>query len=196
MVFNILSLIFFSILTFNCGSNNSDLSPEASKSIIKGAPDWYLNTPIKEGFIVVPSSATSQDMQLAVNKATLDAANTLASMIKSDMNALLKRVREEIGTDDDSSLVDTFSQVQEQVVSTSINNYNISKKQILREKNNDGKNIFRAYVFIEWDENASNEKILEQIKSDKALYDLMRTTELYDEMSSKVEKYKKKYRNQ
>tara|TARA_Y100001980_G_C14555236_1_gene343330 strand:+ start:417 stop:770 length:354 start_codon:yes stop_codon:yes gene_type:complete len=117
-------------------------------------------------------------------------------MINSDMNALLKRVREEIGTDDDSSLVDTFSQVQEQVVSTSINNYNISKKQILREKNNDGKNIFRAYVLIEWDENAADEKILEQIKSDKALYDLMRTTELYDEMSNKVEKYKKKYRNQ
>ena len=183
-------------MTFNCSSNNSDLSPEASKSIIKGAPKWYLDTPIKEGYIVVPSSATSQDMQLAVNKATLDAANTLASMIKSDMNALLKRVREEIGTDDDSSLVDTFSQVQEQVVSTSLDNYILSKKQILREKNNDGKNIFRAYVLIEWDESASQEKMLEQIKADKALYDLMRTTELYDEMSDKVEKYKEKYSNQ
>ena len=135
-------------------------------------------------------------MQLSVNKATLDAANTLASMIKSDMNALSKRVREEIGTDDDSSLVDTFSQVQEQVVSSSLDNYILSKKQILREKNSDGKNIFRAYVLIEWNESASQEKMLEQIKADKTLYDLMRTTELYDEMSDKVQKYKEKYSNQ
>ncbi len=196
MLLRISFLIFFSFLTFNCSSNNSDLSPEASKSIIKGAPKWYLDTPIKEGYIIVPSSATSQDMQLAVNKATLDAANTLASMIKSDMNALLKRVREEIGTDDDSSLVDTFSQVQEQVVSSSLDNYILSKKQILREKNSDGKNIFRAYVLIEWNESASQEKMLEQIKADKVLYDLMRTTELYDEMSEKVQKYKEKYSNQ
>ena len=109
MKFKLLLFISLTLFIYNCGSKNTDLTPEASKSTIKGAPDWYLDTPSKDGYIIVPSSATSQDMQLAVNKATLDASNTLASMIRSDMNALVKRVREEIGQDDDSDLLDTFS---------------------------------------------------------------------------------------
>ena len=193
MKFKLLLFISFTFFIYNCGSKNADLTPEASKSIIKGAPKWYLNTPSKDGYIIVPSSATSQDMQLAVNKATLDAANTLASMIRSEMNALVKRVREEVGQDDDSDLLDTFSQVQEQVVATTLENYKLSKKEILREKNSTGKNIFRAYVLIEWDEGAAQEKLLQQIKNDQALFDMIRATDLYEEMEQKVEKYRERY---
>ena len=105
-------LIFLTLIVFTfqqCAKSKTDLNPEASKSIIKGAPDWYLDTPTKEGFKLVSSSATSQDIQVAINKASLDAANTLASMVRSEMNALVKRVREETGHEDDSDLIDKKS---------------------------------------------------------------------------------------
>ena len=142
-------LIFLTLIVFTfqqCAKSKTDLNPEASKSIIKGAPDWYLDTPTKEGFKLVSSSATSKDMKVAINKGSLDAANTLASMVRSEMNALVKRVREETGHEDDSDLLDRFSQVQEQVVATTLEDWKVSKKNIYREKNSKGNNIFRAYA--------------------------------------------------
>ena len=190
------NIFFVVVLVFafqQCANKKTDLNPEASRSIIKGAPDWYLNTPKKEGFKLVPSSATSADMQIAVNKAGLDAANTLASMVKSEMNALNKRVREETGQEDDSELLDQFSQVQEQVVATTLQDWSIAKKEVLREKNSKGKNIFRAYVMIEWDEGAAQKRFLDRIKNEKEIYDAIRATELYEEMEDKVEKYRERY---
>ncbi len=189
-------LIFLTLIIFTfqqCAKSKTDLNPEASKSIIKGAPDWYLDTPTKEGFKLVSSSATSQDMQVAINKASLDAANTLASMVRSEMNALVKRVREETGHEDDSDLLDRFSQVQEQVVATTLEDWKVAKKNIYREKNSKGNNIFRAYVLIEWDEGAAQKRFLDKIKSEKEIYEAIRATELYEEMEDKVEKYRERY---
>ena len=193
MKFKWLLLISFTFFIYNCGSNNSDLTPEASKSTIKGAPNWYINTKCKEGYKCSVASATSQDMQIAVNKATSDASTILAGMVETEMNGLVKRVREEVGQDDDSDLLDTFSQVQEQIIATTLQDYSVPKKEIVREKNSKGNNIFRAYVYVEWDEGAAQERMLQKIKDDKALFDLIRSTELYEEMEEKVEKYRKRY---
>ena len=192
----IIKRIFFiaiMVFAFQQCAGKTDLNPEATKTVIKGAPDWYLDTPSKEGFRLVPSSATSADMQMAVNKASLDAANTLASMVKSEMNALVKRVREETGQEDDSELLDRFSQVQEQVVATTLEDWSVSKKAIERERNSKGKNIFRAYVLIEWDEGAAQKRFLNKIQSEKEIYDAIKATELYEEMEDKVEKYRERY---
>lgn len=189
-------IFFVAVLVFafqQCASKKTDLNPEASRSIIKGAPSWYLETEKKEGFKLVSASATSQDMQLAINKASIDAGNTLASMVQSEMNALVKRVREETGKEDDSELLDQFSQVQEQVVATTLKDWSIAKKEVLREKNSKGKNIFRAYVMIEWDEGAAQKRFLDRIKNEKEIYDAIRATELYEEMEDKVEKYRERY---
>ena len=189
-------IFFIAILVFafqQCANGKTDLNPEASNRTIKGAPSWYLETDKKEGFKLVSASATSKDMQLAINKASVDAGNTLASMVKSDMNALVKRVREETGREDDSELLDQFSQVQEQVVATTLKDWTVSKKEVVREKNNKGKNIYRAYVLIEWDEGAAQKRLLDKIKNEQDIYNAIRATDLYEEMEEKVEKYRKKY---
>ena len=139
-------IFFIAILVFafqQCAGKKTDLNPEASRGTIKGAPSWYLETGKKDGFKLVSASATSQDMQLAINKASVDAGNTLASMVKSEMNALVKRVREETGREDDSELLDQFSQVQEQVVATTLQDWSVSKKEVMREKNSKGKSQFQ-----------------------------------------------------
>jgi len=48
-------------------------------------PDWFMTTPKKDGFRYETATGTSQDLQLAINKATLDAASRLAATINSEM---------------------------------------------------------------------------------------------------------------
>ena len=189
MIFIAIALLFVN----GCAGNKGpDLSPEANRKTIKTAPEWYLNSPTGNGLRYESSTATSQDLQLAVNKAELDAANRLAGKVKSEMNALVRRAQEETGLGPDSHIIDQFSQTQEQVITTTLEDYTLMKKEVLEEKTVSGK-IYRAYVLIEWDETAAHKRLIEKIKQDEQLYTLMRSTELFEEMERKVEEYRQRY---
>jgi hypothetical protein len=156
---------------------------------MKNIPDWYLKPPPKEGYRYETGSATSQDLQLAVNKATLDAASRLAATIESEMEGYTKRVQEETGLGGNSDILDTYSQTQAQIIATSLQDYKVVEKEILEEKSNN-QNIFRSYILLEWDEGAANKKLLDQIQADKKLYDAIRASDLMNEMEEKVEAYR------
>jgi len=158
---------------------------------MKNIPDWFLNTPSVDGLRYETATATSQDLQLAINKATLDAASRLAATIKSEMEGYTKRVQEENGLGSDSDILDRYSQTQGQVIATALQDYSVAKKEILEEKSNN-QYIYRAYILLEWDELAANQRLLDKIKSDKEIYDAIRASDLIQEMETKVNAYRKR----
>ena len=186
------SFIFtLSFIAFNCSNSGPDLSPEPTRKVMKNIPDWFLNTPTKDGFRYETATATSQDLQLAINKATLDAASRLAATINSEMEGYTKRVQEENGLGADSDILDRYSQTQGQIIATALQDYSVAKKELLEEKSNN-QDIFRAYVLFEWDEGAAHKRLLDKIKADKEVYDAMRASELIQEMENKVEAYRQR----
>ena len=188
----IISITVLGLLFIGCGSRSGpDLSPEASRKTVKNLPDWYLNTPVKEGFKYQTAEATSQSMQLAVDKARVAAVSNLSQMIKSEWNGYTKRVQEETGMGSDSKLLDQFSSTQENVISNQLEGVIVKEKDIQVE-NSGGTRIYRVFVLVEFDENAAQEKLLAQIKADQELYDAIKASELVDEMEQKVEEYRKR----
>ena len=186
------TLLTFSLFIIGCGSKSGpDLSPEASRKTVKNLPDWYMNTPIKDGYQYSAAEATSQSMQLAVDKVRVAAVSNLSQMIKSEWNGYTKRVQEETGMGSDSSLLDQFSTTQENVISNQLDNVRVKEKEIQVE-NSAGTQIYRAFVLVEFDENAAQAKLLAQIKADQQLYDAIKASELIDEMEQKVEAYQQR----
>jgi len=184
------TLLTFSLFIIGCGSKSGpDLSPEASRKTVKNLPDWYMNTPVKDGYQYSAAEATSQSMQLAVDKARVAAVSNLSQMIKSEWNGYTKRVQEETGMGSDSKLLDQFSTTQENVISNQLDNVRVNEKEIQVE-NSAGTRIYRAFVLVEFDENAAQAKLLAQIKADQQLYDAIKASELIDEMEQKVEAYR------
>ena len=188
----IIMIIATLFIFIGCGSRSGpDLSPEASSKTVKNLPDWYLNTPVKEGFKYQTAEATSQSMQLAVDKARVAAVSNLSQMIKSEWNGYTKRVQEEIGMGSDSKLLDQFSSTQENVISNQLEGVIVKEKDVQVE-NSDGTRIYRVFVLVEFDENAAQEKLLAQIQADQELYDAIKASELVDEMEKKVEEYRQR----
>ena len=188
MIMTIAALFIFT----GCGSRSGpDLSPEASRKTVKNLPPWYLNTPAKEGFKYSAAEATSQSMQLAIDKARVAAVSNLSQMIKSEWNGYTKRVQEETGMGSESKLLDQFSTTQENVISNQLEGVIVKKKDIQVEKS-DGTRIYRVFVLVEFDENAAQEKLLARIKADQQLYDAIKAAELVDEMEKKVEAYRQR----
>ena len=192
---NIIVYALLILVSVNCSSNKgTDLSPEPTRKVMKNIPDWYLNTPVKDGFRYEAATATSQDLQISVNKATVDAASRLAATIESEMEGYTKRVQEETGLGADSDILDSYSQTQGQIIATSLKDYTVAKKEILEEKSNN-QDIYRSYILIEWDEGAANKRLLDKIKADEQLFNAMRASELFSEMEAKVEKYRERNEN-
>ena len=186
------TLLTFSLFIIGCGSKSGpDLSPEASRKTVKNLPDWYMSTPVKDGYQYSAAEATSQSMQLAVDKVRVAAVSNLSQMIKSEWNGYTKRVQEETGMGSDSKLLDQFSTTQENVISNQLDNVRVKEKEIQVE-NSAGTRIYRAFVLVEFDENAAQAKLLAQIKADQQLYDAIKASELIDEMEQKVEAYRQR----
>ena len=191
-LYHIAYITIFSLLLTGCGSKSGpDLSPEASRKAVKNLPDWMINTPVKEGFKYAAAQATSQSLQLAVDKARVAAVSNLSQMIKSEWNGYTKRVQEETGMGSESKLLDQFSTTQENVISNQLEGVIVKKKDIQVEKS-DGTRIYRVFVLVEFDENAAQEKLLARIKADQQLYDAIKAAELVDEMEKKVEAYRQR----
>ena len=195
MKYNFVTVIIMSALILTgCGSKGGpDLSPEASRKTIKSAPDWMLNPPYKEGFVQHASTATSQDIQMALDKARTSAATTLAGLIESEWNGLIKRAQEETGLAENSKIIDHFSNTQEQVISNRLQDIRVARRKLQEEKTDDGRRIYRAYVLVEYDQGAAQKRLLAKIKADEQLYNALRATELYEEMEDKVEAYRQRH---
>ena len=188
-------IIYITIITFifiGCGSKSGpDLSPEASSKTVKNVPDWYLETPAIEGYLYATANATSQSMQLAIDKARMAAVSNLSQLIKSEWTGYTKRVQEEIGTGLDSKLLDTFTQTQGNTISNQLENILVKEKDI-QVMNSSGTKIYNVYVLVEFNTNVAQEKLLAQIKADQQLYDAIKSSELVDEMEQKVEAYRQR----
>ena len=188
------AIIMSALILIGCGSKGGpDLSPEASRKTIKSAPDWMLNPPYKEGFMQHASTATSQDIQMALDKARTSAATTLAGLIESEWNGLIKRAQEETGLAENSKIIDHFSNTQEQVISNRLQDIRVARRKLQEEKTDDSRRIYRAYVLVEYDQGASQKRLLAKIKADEQLYNALRATELYEEMEDKVEAYRQRH---
>jgi len=191
---HIIYITICSLLFTGCGSRlGPNLSPEASRKAVKNLPKWFVNTPVKDGYKYQAAQATSQSMQLAVDKARVAAVSNLSQMVKSEWSGYTKRVQEETGMGSESKLLDQFSTTQENVISNQLENVMVKERDIQVE-NSDGTRIYRVFILVEYDLNAANEKLLAQIKADQQLYDAIKASELVDEMEQKVEAYRQRYK--
>ena len=172
-------ILFLSIIFFNCSGKK-----ELTQAETGDFPDWYLKTPEDPNYIYVPRSATSRDMQMAIDKATTDARAEVGRVVETKLEALQKSFAEEVGTGEGSNLLQQFTSASKTVVSTSLSGSQVVKKEVLK----DGE-IWRAYVLVQYPVGASNVALMEQIKKQQELYTRFRSSEAFKELEAEVKKY-------
>ena len=106
---------------------------------------------------------------------------------------MIKRAQEETGLAENSKIIDHFSNTQEQVISNRLQDIRVARRKLQEEKTDDSRRIYRAYVLVEYDQGASQKRLLAKIKADEQLYNALRATELYEEMEDKVEAYRQRH---
>jgi len=180
--FRFLSIALVSLALVGCFGGKS-------KSTIKGAPKWFEKPPTESGYIYTTGTAKSSDYQQAINSAREEAKSELASSIKSEVKGNIEKVFEENLGSASPDVLNVFSSTINSTFSTLLQDWKISKKEVVTE----GKDYFRAYVLIEWDEGKAQKRVLDKIKAKKEIYDAVKANDMIKEMEEKVDKYCERY---
>ncbi len=176
---SILVISFAALLIAGCGGSKG--MQGASEGDI---PDWYNNHPQDPNYFYAASTATSQDLQLAVDKATTAARTEIGRMVDTKVSGLQKKFDEETGIGKDAQLLQQFTEASKTVVSTSL-----SGSQVVKQKQLKDGDMWRAYVLVQYPVGAANEALQQQIKSNEQMYTRFRSSQTFKELDDEVQKY-------
>jgi len=152
-------------------------------------PKWYLKIPEKKGYVYAVGTEKSDKIENAVSEATKVAAAKLANQMEMEISETADRVQREVK---DVTAVNTFKQVNETVMSTTLSDWKVHKQDIVPAGKKEGNQMYQAFVVIEWNETAAQERVLEQLKADAKVYQEFQSSELIKEMEEDVAAYRKR----
>ena len=74
----------------------------------------------------------------------------------------------------------------------SLSDWTVYKQDIVPAGKQDGRVMYQAFVVIEWNETAAQERVLQQLKADEKLYQQFRSTDLLNDLEKDVADYRKR----
>jgi hypothetical protein len=180
------------LATVSCASHKHKQAAYAPKNVPKiDAPHWYTDPPKDNDRLIGVATATSRDLQTAIDKAKQDGRVEIARQLDLRVAGLSKRFVEETGLNEDAELLGMFSQVSKTVVSDSLNGTRLTKQQLDREGG-----TYRAYVEMEMPIGEANARFLEKIRSHERLHTRVRASEAFEDLDREVQAYEEWKRKQ
>ena len=176
----LLVLSALALALFGCGGGSKSMQSADTGDI----PDWFKDIPKDPNYFFATNTQVSQDLQLAIDKATQGARTEIGRMVETKISGLQKRFTEETGTAGNAQLLDMFTQASKTIVSTSLSGSRASKQKHVK----DGEN-WRAYVLVEYPVGAANEALMQQIKNNEQMYTRFRASQTFKELDEEVKKF-------
>ena len=177
------SLLVFTLILCSCGGpRTTNLAPRPTKEIVKASPDWFLKPPTDSEHLFATASATSRDMQLALQKARTTGQTLLAQQLGTQLANLTRQFQEEIGLDENSELLTQFSSATKAVTNETLVGAAVDRQKLIPEKK-----IYRAYVLMSLPIGEANQLLMDKITANQNLYTRFRATEAFDALNAELE---------
>ncbi len=176
---SLLSLLLVAVVLAGCGSSE----PQAGG---REVPEWYLETPEETNYVYAANSATSQKMQVAIDKATTGARGDLAANLETKIESMTKSFTEEVGDE----LRQQYTEAQKEITSKVLKGTSPREKEVFQQ--DDG--TWRAYVLMELPVGEAAQQFLSKINSmDKndEMYTRFRSSQAFKEMKEAVDEYER-----
>jgi len=163
----------------SCGGKKTIQSTD-----VGNIPSWFKNVPQDKDYLYAANTQASEDMQIAIDKATTGARSEIGRQIEVRLNSLQKKFSEETGTANDAQLLQMFSETEKTIVSTALSGSRIKKQEVKKDGT-----TFRAYILVEYPIGSANTALVEQIKKNEQMYTRYRAAESFKDLEKEVEKY-------
>lgn len=170
------SLLFLGAALVGCGSD--DITDD------ENVPDWYLETPEDPNYVYAANSATSQKMQVAIDRATTNARGDLAASLETKIESMTKSFTEEVGDD----LRQQYTEAQKEITSQVLRGTSPADRQVYQQDNG----TWRAFVLMELPVGEAAQKFLSKVNNnDDEMYTRFRSSQAFEEMKEAVDEYER-----
>lgn len=158
----------------------------ASKATLRAMPGWFKKPPTSKEYMYAPATATSRDLQIALNKAEAEGRLQLGQQLEVKYGALTRRFQEETGAGAGAQLLQEYEQTYKAVVSQVLIG---TKPKETKFQVEDG--TYRAWVLMQLPVGAASERLLKQLQAQEQMYTRFRATQAYKDLNAEVEQYEK-----
>ncbi len=178
-------LAFLLVSVIGCGGGTTIILPPEEAKVVQtttGIPAEYEAINNNPDIIEGKGSKISRDMQIAVNKANLQAASEIANFMNSKAVSLRESItREDVDNEDFESMYkETMSQAASQVVQ--------GAKETFRKIIPEG-DKYRAYVILQIPIGTANKAVLQSLKRNEEIWRMFKDSEQVKEMERKVKEF-------
>jgi hypothetical protein len=157
---------------------------EATQETIVELPSWFLNPPQDEHSVYAAGTATSADLQLAMDKSILNAKRTIADSIKGLLSSKMKQFIDESGSGEDNVLTNEASKVIINLITeANVAGYKQADAKVLAQ----GKQ-YRAYVLLQYPIGKANKVLVDQVKKNRVLEGKLRATKAFKDLEEEIKR--------
>lgn len=172
-------LLLIGAAMVGCGTSNG-----GGGDTPENVPSWYLNQPEDPNYVYAANSATSQKMQVAIDKATTNARGDLAASLETKIESMTKSFTEEI----DGELRQSYTEAQKEITSQVLKGTTPKEKDVFQEDNG----TWRAFVLMELPVGKAAKEFMSKLNNrDEEMYTRFRSSEAFKEMKGAVDEYEK-----
>ena len=144
-------------------------------------PIWVKNPPNEPDFNIASATATSRDLQMAIDKAELEAQGKLATQVSTQIQALMTRFLDEVGSGSDAQLLDKATRATKRTTDETLVGVRIREQETIREGD-----IWRAFVLAEVPVATAQKALLGGITKDEEMYTRFRESQAFQALEKSV----------
>ena len=153
------------------------------KSVVAEAPDWYTKPPQDEQKLYAPGTATSGDLQLAMDESNLAAKRTLADSLKGLLSGKMKQFMSESGSGDVVPTKEVESVTTDVITEANVAGYRQVQAKVIPEGTQ-----YRAYVLIEYSVAQANHDLADRVNKDPELESKLRASKAFEDLEKDIQK--------
>jgi hypothetical protein len=123
-------------------------------------------------------------MQLALQKARATAMTSLAQQLETKLGNLTKQFQEEVGSGEDSELLQQFTSATKAVTSQTLNGARADEQKLKEESG-----MYRAYMLMSLPIGAANQQLMTKLKANQNLYTRFQATKAFEDLDEELKAY-------
>lgn len=157
---------------------------EAMEETLSDLPSWYLNVPQDDNKVYAVGTATSRDLQLALDKSILNAKRSLADRINGVLSSKMKSFVSEVGSGEDTEVISEVERVTTSLITeVNVAGY-IQKDAKLMSKGGE----YRSFVLLEYPLGSANRILVDQVKKNQILNTRLRSSKAFQDLEDEIKK--------
>lgn len=180
-----LGMIVLMLFVAACGSNN------AVKNSIDDRPNFVKKPPMDTPeYLFETGTGSSVRMEVAEEKAMIDAAARMARKLEQRVDAMQKSFTEEIasGNSANSNFVESFTSVKKTIASTTLKGFSKVETSLQPDEQMGG---YRAYVLTRYPVGEAAVLLQNALSREQELYVKFKESKAFKELEDEIEKYNK-----